>query len=355
MSRRWSELQPLLDQELSRLPDKYRVVLVLCDLEGKTRKEVARQLGLAEGTVASRLARARTMLAKRLARHGLALSAGSLAMVLSQNAASACVPTSVVSSTIKAANVFAAGKAAMAGVISADVASIMEGVMKAMLLSKLKIAMAVLVVGLLVAGIGTGAFNHWTQATEQTQVEARDEQPKKAGDKPINRTNKVVIYLPRVIENLGSSEFRADLEAAIKRLASVKVTPNITDKWMAEVEFDPGKVDVGELAKALASVKVPVRVEKEPAATLVLPATITEKQQEKIKEALAKVKGVDARKSCYWQPLKAVLVVLDEKGGARFGQIIAALKDFGIAIQEQEPVQRPKGYSIKLFGGDLAR
>ena len=54
----WDDLQPLLDQELSRLPDIYQVVLILCDLEGKTRKEAAQQLRLAEGTVGSRLARA---------------------------------------------------------------------------------------------------------------------------------------------------------------------------------------------------------------------------------------------------------------------------------------------------------
>ncbi len=82
---RWADLQPLLDEELSRLPDHYRAVIVLCDLEGRTRKEVARQLGCPEGTVASRLARARAMLAKRLTQRGVALSAGALAAVLSQN------------------------------------------------------------------------------------------------------------------------------------------------------------------------------------------------------------------------------------------------------------------------------
>jgi RNA polymerase sigma factor (sigma-70 family) len=70
----WDDVRPLLDQALAFLPDRYRVVVVLCDLEGKTRTEAARQLGLPEGTVASRLARARRMLAKRPAKHGLVVS-----------------------------------------------------------------------------------------------------------------------------------------------------------------------------------------------------------------------------------------------------------------------------------------
>src|SRR5438445_4118513 len=85
----WRDLQPLLDEELSRLPDKYRSLIVMCDLEAKPRKEVARQLSCPEGTVAGRLARARTMLARRLAKRGVELSGGALAVVLSLNAAAA--------------------------------------------------------------------------------------------------------------------------------------------------------------------------------------------------------------------------------------------------------------------------
>jgi Sigma-70, region 4 len=99
----------VLDEELSRLPDHYRAVLVLCHLEGLTRKEAALQLGTPEGSVASRLARARKMLAKRLTRRGVVLSGGAVAAALSP--ASASAPPALVISTIKAASRLAAGQA----------------------------------------------------------------------------------------------------------------------------------------------------------------------------------------------------------------------------------------------------
>ncbi len=149
----WNDLLPVLDQELSRLPDKYRVAIVLCDLEGKTRKEAAAQLGCPEGTMAGRLTRARIMLAKRLTGRGVALSGGALAAALTQQASSAVVPISVTASTIKAASLLASGKAAAAGVISVKVAALMEGVMKTMLVAKLKTVLAVvLILGFAAAG-----------------------------------------------------------------------------------------------------------------------------------------------------------------------------------------------------------
>jgi RNA polymerase sigma factor (sigma-70 family) len=146
----WHDLEPLLDQELSRLPDKFRVAIVLCDLEGKARKEVARELKIPEGTLSSRLTTARRILAKRLVRHGLAVSGGTLAAVLSEKA-TACMPLAVASLTIKAATLFAAGQAAL-GVTSAKVAALTEGVIKAMLLTKLQMMTAVLLV------LGLSAF-----------------------------------------------------------------------------------------------------------------------------------------------------------------------------------------------------
>jgi RNA polymerase sigma factor (sigma-70 family) len=153
----WRDLQPLLDEELSRLPGMYRVVIVLCDLEGKTRKEVARQLNCPLGTVAGRLARARALLAKRLSRRGVGVSGVVLGAVVSARAASASVPPAVAASTIKTATLVALGQE-VARAVSPRVAGLITGVTKAMFVSKIKRVLAVaLAVGLALGGAGVGA------------------------------------------------------------------------------------------------------------------------------------------------------------------------------------------------------
>jgi RNA polymerase sigma factor (sigma-70 family) len=74
----WIELRPVLHEEINRLPEKYRMPVILCYLEGKTNEEVAELLGWPVGTVKGRLSRARDVLRSRLSRRGLALSAAFL-------------------------------------------------------------------------------------------------------------------------------------------------------------------------------------------------------------------------------------------------------------------------------------
>jgi RNA polymerase sigma factor (sigma-70 family) len=180
----WEEVRPVLDRELCRLPENYRMALVLCDLEGKSRKEAAQQLGWPEGTVAGRLARARSLLSQRLKRQGIMLSAALLAEgVLHQT--SAAVPASLARATLRTATELAAGQAAAAGAVPAKVAALMEGVMKAMLFAKLRaVCGAMIVIGLLGLIVGLSSYGSLAgepQAREEPTVGDKAARARKAG------------------------------------------------------------------------------------------------------------------------------------------------------------------------------
>ncbi len=176
----WQDLEPLLDQELARLPDKYRVAIVLCDLQGKTGKEAAHQLKIPEGTLSSRLRTARGMLARRLSRYRPLLSGAALAALLSRDVAAAAPPAALLSATSKAGPLAAAGQASLGGVVSVNVAALMEGVLKTMLLNKIKLASVVFLLLSLIA-LGATQLTQQTATGQQTQAEPKD--PKSSSQK----------------------------------------------------------------------------------------------------------------------------------------------------------------------------
>jgi RNA polymerase sigma factor (sigma-70 family) len=141
--------RPHLDRELNRLSERYRKVVILCDLEGASQKEAARTLGVPPGTVSSRLTRARALLARRLSARGITLSSAALAGLIAADATSAQVPVALASSLARVAALVVAGQLTAA---SGPAVVLMKGVMKAMLVKKLKLVIGSLLV---VAALGT--------------------------------------------------------------------------------------------------------------------------------------------------------------------------------------------------------
>jgi RNA polymerase sigma factor (sigma-70 family) len=159
----WRDLRPVLDDEVSRLPDRYRAVFVLCHVAGRTNEEAAREVGCPVGTVLSRLARARQRLRDRLTRRGVTLGAGILAVAWAEDAAAA-VPGVVVRVSVRGAALATAGKG-LAGVISTEAAALAEGVVKAMLLTKVKVGVVLVLTAALLGG-GGGLLSYRTTAGE---------------------------------------------------------------------------------------------------------------------------------------------------------------------------------------------
>jgi RNA polymerase sigma factor (sigma-70 family) len=245
-----ADLQSVVDEELGRLPDHYRGVIVLCDLEGMTRKEAVRQLGMPEGSVASRLARARTLLAKRLTQRGVLFSGVSVATVLSAGSASSSAPLALVASTIRAASLLAAGQAV--SVVSAEVDALTEGVLKAMFVTKIKSVLAVvLLMGLALAG--AAGLLYQTRAADQPKEElpaAKKDQKQGEEKQAMTKEEELRVLIGKVLaahggeEKLGKLQFTMTVKHSNGETQQYSVQPPKSFRWESTHRERTGKLIV---------------------------------------------------------------------------------------------------------------
>jgi RNA polymerase sigma factor (sigma-70 family) len=301
-----AELLDLLDHELERLPAKYRLPIVLCDLECRTRREAARQLGLPTGTLSGRLTTAHRLLALRLARRGVAVAGPALAAALAAQA-EAGVPGDVVSSILKAAPFFAAGSAAAAGIVPSKAVALAEGVLRTMLLTKLKLALAVLA-SVFIVGAGVLAYEDpgATPGPGAGQAPAKAKAKRGAPD---------------------MEQARAEIEAAQEkmRLEEARVMQAQATLEQARAQLDAATL---QLERAQADYKVlRARVVKD----LIAPAGSTEKPRPgraslEVRGYLRSARVVQVTSSL---PGTVTGVHVQEGDVVKAGQLLASLDDAG--------------------------
>jgi RNA polymerase sigma factor (sigma-70 family) len=195
----WPELQVILDAELTHLPEKWRLPLILCYLEGRTQDEAAVQVGCSRTTLRRRLTEARVALGRRLARRGLGGTAVPEALLLSDCVAPAALPPGLAASTVEAATAIAGGQCVASAAISAKVAALTRGVLTAVLPTNLKIAAVVLLAAGLLATTAVKSARLWMpplSAAPEEQVFKKGPLPQKS--QPDNLKKRIRVKVEEV-------------------------------------------------------------------------------------------------------------------------------------------------------------
>ena len=299
------DLHQALDRELCKLPEKYRVPIVMCDLEGRSRKDVAGQLQIPEGTLSSRLTTGRQLLARRLSRHGLALSGGGLAMMMTQQAATA-MPSSLLSVTVKAAALTAAGKSAGA-LLSTHVLALSQGVLKTMFLDKIKV-IAVLVFGLLLGGVGAGFIGLPGDKGNQTVWAAQP--PAKSGqpDEPIDGA---LLLNQQIQQELRLSKNQIDKLLAVSQTVDGKNAPKRKEIEQLRKQIEELQRKIDKINDSIGKIQGNIDGERKQALGNAAPDILSARALQRVREIQRQQRGL--RQLLLDPKVQAMLKINDEQ------------------------------------------
>jgi hypothetical protein len=237
-----ADLRCVLDEELNRLPEKYRLPVLLCCLQGKTHEEAAHELHLPLGTLKCRVLRGRDRLRICLGRRGLALSTALLTTALASESASATPPMGLVDTTVKAALMSAAGNGT-AG-FAPDVVALAEGAFHTMFSTRIKlVAAAAIILGVLGSGAGMWIYN--------ARAESSDPVPQQATDLPKNTAApEKAAPTASPLDGLWA-DLAGDEAAALRAVLALAARPEETVSYFKD-HLKPVLVDPKRIARLIA-------------------------------------------------------------------------------------------------------
>jgi RNA polymerase sigma factor (sigma-70 family) len=208
--RTWHELRPVLDEEIGRLPEKYRAAVILCYLQGKTHEQAAQELGWPRTSLTNRLARARDLLRSQLTGRGIVLSAGALVTALTEKTAPAAVGATLTIHTAKAAAGVAAGEAVATSILSTQALALAEEVMGGMMGVKAKVVILALALGVTLGGGAMASYRGLVGPAPDGAIAVGQPSPMpRAAQPPLPRVDAEGVPLPPgVLARIGSSRFR---------------------------------------------------------------------------------------------------------------------------------------------------
>jgi RNA polymerase sigma factor (sigma-70 family) len=223
--------------EVEHLPRDLRAVVVLCYLEGLTHEQAAHRLEWPVGTVRSRLARARDRLRADLTRRGIAPDAGLLPLLAFR---ATSLPEGLIDTTVKAAILLAARDAGEAGLVSASAVALTEGVLRTMLISKLKIiGSIVLAAGAITSSVGLYAYQP-TPSPGATTLPAKVE-----GERPnLAELDAFAAKVEQVVKRARQEQAAGNVEKAARHLLHLEFAAG---EWR-EALTNGRKIEMGELS-----------------------------------------------------------------------------------------------------------